>query len=89
MAAADAAGVTDHAPRFADLELLPLRQRRYRAGRTRQAYQVIREKIPFLDKDRVLSQDIQAMAALIRSDAIVQAVEKGIGRLKLSGAFEA
>ncbi len=54
-----------------------------KAGKgTREAYKIIREKIPYLDKDRVLSKDIDAMVSLLRSEAIVKSVEEAVGELK-------
>jgi len=53
-----------------------------RAGAgTRQAYQVIRKTIPYLDEDRVLSTDIEAMVGVIRSGAIIEEVEKAVGMI--------
>lgn len=49
---------------------------------TRAAWQVIREKIPYLDSDRQLSKDIAAVAAMVRSGEIVTAVEAVVGELK-------
>jgi histidine ammonia-lyase len=51
---------------------------------TRVAYRVIREKIPFLDEDRVLATDIAAMVSLIRSGTLLQAIENAVGPLKLT-----
>jgi len=46
------------------------------------AYQVIRKAIPPLEKDRILSNDIEAMKHLIRSGKILAAVEKTVGELR-------
>jgi len=46
------------------------------------AYQVIRDSIPHLDTDRVLSKDIATMIQLIRSGKILEAVERNAGELK-------
>ncbi len=46
------------------------------------AYNVIRESIPNLEADRILSDDIAAMKALMRSGKIMKAVEKKVGPLK-------
>ncbi len=51
---------------------------------TRVAYRVIREVIPFLDEDRVLATDINAMVSLIRSGTLLQAVENAVGTLNLT-----
>ena len=46
------------------------------------AYQVIRETIPHLASDRILSYDIAAMKELMLSEKILAAVEKKVGELK-------
>ncbi len=51
---------------------------------TRVAYRVIRERISYLEEDRVLSIDIQNAVALIRSGKIVGEVEKAVGPLDLA-----
>ena len=48
---------------------------------TRAAYTLIRETIPYLEKDRVLGDDIEAMVSIIRSGDLVHEVEKVIGPL--------
>ena len=45
------------------------------------AYRVIRDSIPHLASDRILSKDIDTMIHLIRSGKIIAAVEKKIGKL--------
>jgi len=45
------------------------------------AYRSIREEIPHLSEDRVLAHDIEAMQRLMRSGAILRAVEEKVGRL--------
>ncbi|MFZ3044977.1 MAG: histidine ammonia-lyase [Desulfatirhabdiaceae bacterium] len=50
---------------------------------TRVAYRTIRKKIPFLNEDRVLAADIADMVSLIRSGALLDAVEKAIGPMEL------
>jgi histidine ammonia-lyase len=47
-----------------------------------EAYKVIREHIPYLEEDRVLSKDIETMVSLIRSGAIIRQVEGAVGELK-------
>lgn len=49
---------------------------------TNEAYRVIREKIPYLDKDRVLSKDIETMVSLLRGNDIIRRVEEAVGELK-------
>ncbi|HOI95876.1 MAG TPA: histidine ammonia-lyase [Syntrophobacter fumaroxidans] len=45
------------------------------------AYECIRRTVPHLEKDRVLSEDIHAMARLMKSGAILKDVETAVGRL--------
>ncbi len=45
------------------------------------AYREIRAAIPHLDEDRVLSRDIRTMTSLMRSEALLKAVESVVGRL--------
>ncbi|ABK18059.1 histidine ammonia-lyase [Syntrophobacter fumaroxidans] len=45
------------------------------------AYECIRRTVPHLEKDRVLSEDIHAMARLMRSGTILKEVETAVGRL--------
>ncbi len=45
------------------------------------AYGMIREKIPHLDTDRILSEDIAAMRHLMRSGRLLDAVENEVGKL--------
>lgn len=45
------------------------------------AYQIIRRHIGHLDRDRILSEDIETMTRLIRSGEIIKAVEQGTGPL--------
>ena len=49
------------------------------APATLAAYQEIREKIKFLDKDRQLSPEIEDLVSLIRSGEILKAVQKVVG----------
>ena len=49
---------------------------------TLMAYKAIRDAIPHLDKDRVLSKDIEAMMHLMRSGKIIEEVEKVAGKLE-------
>ncbi|GBC59861.1 histidine ammonia-lyase [Desulfonema ishimotonii] len=53
---------------------------------TRTAYQVIRQKIPRLDRDRELYKDIETMVAILRSGDITDAVEAAIGEIRCCGA---
>jgi len=65
-------------------DLLTETQRLEAGEGTRAAYKMIREKIPFLDEDRVLAIDIAAMVALIRSGTLLSAIENAVGVLKLT-----
>jgi histidine ammonia-lyase len=49
---------------------------------TLRAYNVIRDSVSNLETDRILSDDIAAVKALIRSGRILKAVEKKVGPLK-------
>lgn len=45
------------------------------------AYRLIREAIPHLERDRILSKDIGIMVELLRSGKVLEEVEKLIGKL--------
>lgn len=45
------------------------------------AYRIIRSIISHLDKDRVLSKDIEAMAGLVKSGDLLREVERAVGEL--------
>jgi histidine ammonia-lyase len=47
------------------------------------AYEVIREKVDFMEEDRSLHPDIKEIAALIRSGEIVKAVEDAVGEMDI------
>ena len=49
---------------------------------TRQAYKIIRSHVGFLEADRDLSQDIDAIVAIMRNDELIDAVERATGKLK-------
>ena len=49
---------------------------------TKKAYEEIRKVVSYYDKDRVMNVDINAVEELIKSNKIVEAVEKEIGNLK-------
>ena len=49
---------------------------------TRVAYEVIRRHVPYLERDRDISRDIETMVNVLRSGEIVDAVEKAVGDLK-------
>jgi histidine ammonia-lyase len=46
------------------------------------AYQLIREHIPHLNEDRELYKEIGTMVAVMRSGALVDAVESAVGEIK-------
>jgi histidine ammonia-lyase len=46
------------------------------------AYRAIRDAVPHLDKDRVLSEDITTIGELMRSGTILHEVEEVVGRLQ-------
>jgi histidine ammonia-lyase len=46
------------------------------------AYQAIRQAVPHLEKDRIVSTDIIAVKALMRNAKILNAVEKRVGALQ-------
>ncbi len=53
-----------------------------KAGKgTKAAYEVIRSKVDYRKEDNILSDDIAKVKALLRSGAIVKAVEDKIGKL--------
>ena len=45
------------------------------------AHRIVRERVPHLDVDRVISADIAAAAKLVRSGELVKAVEDVLGAL--------
>lgn len=49
---------------------------------TRAAYGAIRARVPFLDRDRILYHDMDAAAEIVRSGALVAAVEAAVGPLR-------
>jgi histidine ammonia-lyase len=46
-----------------------------------EAYNIIRGFVPFLDKDRVLYPDIEMIVNLIKTEKLLEAIEKRIGKL--------
>jgi histidine ammonia-lyase len=48
---------------------------------TMAAYNVIRDAVPHLDRDRILHKDIDAVKLLMRNGKILDAVEKKVGKL--------
>ncbi|MBI3998648.1 MAG: histidine ammonia-lyase [Armatimonadetes bacterium] len=87
VAARKAAQIVAHVEQILGIELLCAAQAlEFRGsatmGRgTAAAYAAVREGVPPLDDDRVLAPDLEAAAALVRSGAIVRAVEQAVGPL--------
>jgi histidine ammonia-lyase len=55
---------------------------------TKVAYDLIREKVPFMKDDRVLYPDIEEVRKLIESNAILDAIEKEVGPLLMARDVE-
>ena len=49
---------------------------------TIKAYKMIRDTVPHLEADRVLSKDIEAVVDLMRSGKILEEVENVVGELR-------
>ncbi|MGB9839981.1 aromatic amino acid lyase, partial [Thermovenabulum sp.] len=49
---------------------------------TRRAYELIRDVVPKIEEDRVLSRDIKKLAHLIKSGELVKKVEEAVGTLE-------
>jgi histidine ammonia-lyase len=49
---------------------------------TMAAYEIIRDAVSHLEKDRILSNDIETMVELLRSGRILEGVERVVGELK-------
>ena len=49
---------------------------------TIRAYSMIRDTVPHLEEDRVLSKDIEAVVDLMRSGTILEEVETAVGKLQ-------
>jgi len=45
------------------------------------AYKIIRDEVPHLEKDRIISKDIEAMVHLMRSGKIIEEIERVVGKL--------
>jgi len=50
---------------------------------TQAAYRIIREKVPKLQRDRIIHKDIDAVTELIQSDRILDVVESAVGNLEV------
>lgn len=47
------------------------------------AHDLIRKHVPFADRDRVFSLDIEKVRGLIRSDELMATIEKSVGKLEI------
>jgi histidine ammonia-lyase len=45
------------------------------------AYKIIRDEVPHLEKDRIISKDIETIAHLMRSGKIIEEIERAVGKL--------
>lgn len=87
IAARHANKVVEHAKQVVGIELLCAAQaadfrKPFKLGKgTDAAYRLIRQHVPFLEKDRTLYPDIESIAKLVPSE-IVKAVEIAVGTLK-------
>jgi histidine ammonia-lyase len=45
------------------------------------AYKIIRDEVPHLEKDRIISKDIEKMVNVMRSGRIIEEVERAVGKL--------
>jgi len=46
------------------------------------AYKIIRDEVPHLEKDRIISKDIETMVHLMRSGQIIEEIERVVGKLQ-------
>ena len=46
------------------------------------AYKIIRDEVPHLEKDRIISKDIETMVHLMRSGKIIEEIERVVGKLQ-------
>jgi len=46
------------------------------------AYKIIRDEVPHLEKDRIISKDIETMVHLMRSGKIIEEIERVVGELQ-------
>ncbi len=79
--------IMDHVATVVGIELIAaaqaydLRKPAEPSPATKAAYEVIREKVEFMSEDRPTFNDVNAVADLVRSGAILEAVEKVTGKL--------
>jgi len=45
------------------------------------AYKIIRDEVPHLEKDRIISKDIETMVNVMRSGKILKEIERAVGKL--------
>jgi len=46
------------------------------------AYKIIRDEVPHLEKDRIISKDIETMVHLMQSGKIIEEIERVVGKLQ-------
>jgi histidine ammonia-lyase len=66
---------------LAAAQALDLRAPLEPAAATRAAREAIREAVAFLERDRELAPDIEAVTAMVRDGRLVAAVEREVGPL--------
>ena len=65
---------------LASAQAIDLRGKKKLGKGTEEAYKVIRERTPFVDKDRIMYKDINICEYIIKENLLVEAVEKAIGK---------
>ena len=65
---------------LASAQAIDLRGKKKLGKGTEEAYKVIRERTPFVDKDRIMYKDINICEDIIKENLLVEAVEKAIGK---------
>ena len=65
---------------LASAQAIDLRGKKKLGKGTEEAYKVIRERTPFVDKDRIMYKDINICEDIIKENLLVEAVEKSIGK---------
>lgn len=48
---------------------------------TKAAYDMVRSRVPYMDKDRIFQTDMDDLAAMIRDSRILDCVERVVGKL--------
>jgi len=70
---------------LASAQAIDLRGKKKLGKGTEEAYKIIRERTPFVDKDRIMYKDINICEDIIKENLLVKAVEKAIGKKLLVG----